>query len=58
MMPDDDLVVLGHGPLVLLDPEHLSRPIPILNDGFHRPTPYCFNGQSGSTLCFVGGRVR
>jgi hypothetical protein len=37
---DEDLVVLGHGPLDLVDSEHLRRPIAILDNGFHALTPY------------------
>jgi hypothetical protein len=33
--PDEDLVVLRDGPFDLFDPEHLRRPIPVLDNGFH-----------------------
>jgi hypothetical protein len=37
---DQDLVVLGHGPLDLFDSEDLRRPVAILDYGFHALTPY------------------
>ena len=38
--PDQDLVVFRNGPLDLLDPEHIRRPVAVLDDGFHAVTPY------------------
>ena len=33
---DQNLVVSGGGALDLLDPEHVGRPVPVLDDGPHR----------------------
>ena len=38
--PDENFIVLGHGPLHLFDPEHFRRPVAILDDGSHAITPY------------------
>ena len=32
---DEDLVVLGRGPLDISDAEHLGRPVPLVHDCFH-----------------------
>ena len=34
--PDEDLVVLGNGPLDLLEPQHLGRPVPVADDRLSR----------------------
>ena len=33
--PDEDLVVLGDGPLDLLESQDLRRPVPVVDDGLH-----------------------
>ena len=33
--PDEDLVVLGHRPLDLLEPQNLGRPVPVVDDCSH-----------------------
>jgi hypothetical protein len=38
--PDEDFVVLGRGPLDVLDAENLGRAVPVLDNGFHAFTPF------------------
>ena len=33
--PDEDLVVLGHRPLDLFEPQNLRRPVPVVDDCSH-----------------------
>jgi hypothetical protein len=40
MDPDEDFVVLGRGPLDVLDVEHLGRTVPVLDHGFHAFTAF------------------
>ena len=35
---DEDLVVLGHRPLDLLEPQDLGRPVPVVDDRSHALT--------------------
>ncbi len=50
--PDEDLVGLGHGLVDVLDPEHIGRPIAVLDDCLHHVTPYraLVRGTTGRAL--------
>ena len=58
--PDQDLVVLGHGPLHLRDPEHLRWPVAVLDDGPHAsPTvARCATTRRRAGTRARGGRAR
>ena len=37
--PDEHLVVVRDGPLDVLEPQHLRRPVAVVDDGSHRAAP-------------------